>query len=178
MKRHYPLYPLQQESPYEGKLSENTIQVRLYGIDAPEIKKSGKSYPSMPYAEESKAWTADKVNGKIVEVKLFQKDQYNRAIGKVTTTTTLSPIDISAGLLHNGYATLYEGKGAEYDGNRDKLVKEIEYAQKNRLGIFTNGIENAQSPAEYKKMIKAMQKKEAAAISAEAAAISAAIYGN
>jgi len=170
VKRHYPLYPLQQESPYEGKLSENTIQVRLYGIDAPEIKKSGKSYPSMPYAEESKAWTTDKVMGKIVEVKLFQKDQYNRVIGKVTTTTTLPPIDISAGLLHNGYATLYEGKGAEYDGNRDKLVKEIEYAKKNRLGIFTNGIENAQSPAEYKKMIKAKQK--------EAAAISAAVYGN
>lgn len=163
------MYPLQRESPYEGKLSENTIQVRLYGIDAPEIKKSGKPYPSMPYAEESKAWTSDKVIGKIVEVKLFQKDQYNRVIGKVTTTT-LPPIDISAGLLHNGYATLYEGKGAEYDGNRDKFVKEIEYAQKNRLGIFTNGIENAQSPAEYKKMIKAKQK--------EAAAISAAVYGN
>ena len=161
--RHYPLYPVQKESQYEGKLVDNTIQVRLYGIDAPEIKKGGNSYPSMPYAEEAKAWTADKVNGKIVEVKLFQKDQYNRVLGKVTTTTTLTPIDISAGLLHNGFATLYEGKGAEYDGNKEKFMKEIEYAQKNRLGIWTNGIENVQSPAEYKRIMKVKQKEAAAA---------------
>eukprot|EP00979_Chaetoceros_neogracilis_P010728 scaffold2576_cov265-Chaetoceros_neogracile.AAC.3 len=135
----------------------DTFRVRLYGIDAPEIERDGKSYPSMPYAEEAKAWTAAKVNGQIVEVKLFQKDQYNRVLGKVTTTTTLTPIDISVGLLHNGYATLYEGKGAEYDGNKDKLTKEIEYAQKNRLGIWTNGIENVQSPAEYKRIMRSKQ---------------------
>jgi endonuclease YncB( thermonuclease family) len=155
--RHYPLYPIQKESQYEGKLADNTIQVRLYGIDAPEIERDGKSYPSMPYAEEAKAWTAAKVNGQIVEVKLFQKDQYNRVLGKVTTTTTLTLIDISVGLLHNGYATLYEGKGAEYDGNKDKMTKEIEYAQKNRLGIWTNGIENVQSPAEYKRIMRSKQ---------------------
>lgn len=161
--RHYPFYPAQQESPYEGKLSENTIQIRLYGIDTPEVRKSGNPYPSMPYAEEAKAWTTDKVKGKIVQVKLLDKDQYNRVIGKVTTVNDfLQPMDVSLGLLHNGYATLYTGKGAQYDGNLEVFEKEVEYAQKNRLGIWTNGIDGVQTPAEYKRMLKEQQKMDQA----------------
>jgi len=115
----------------------------------------------MPFAEEAKQWTYSAVNGEIVRVKLLNKDQYNRVIGKVTTTTTSSPIDISIGLVHNGYATLYQGKGADYDGNREILIKELASAQKRMVGIWTNGVENVQTPAEYKRMMKANAKGKA-----------------
>jgi endonuclease YncB( thermonuclease family) len=117
----------------------------------------------MSFAEEAKEWTSGKVNRKVVEVKLLQKDQYNRVVGKVTTTGTIPPIDLSVGLVHNGYATLYQGKGAEYDGNREILRKEITHAQGNRLGIWSNGVENAQTPAEYKRLMKAKAKAAATA---------------
>jgi endonuclease YncB( thermonuclease family) len=84
-------------------------------------------------------------------------------IGKVTTVNEfLQPMDISLGLIHNGYATIYTGKGAEYDGNRELFEKEVKYAQMNRLGIWTNGIDGVQTPSEYKKLLKEQQKMEQA----------------
>jgi endonuclease YncB( thermonuclease family) len=173
--RHYPNYPYQKQNEYNGKLYEHTITIRLYGIDAPEIAKNGN--PGMAYANESKDYTMSKVNGKIVNVKVFKKDQYSRVLGKVMTdecypidsfstmkVSTTSPsavckpnydyLDVSQGLAHNGLSTLYRGGGAEYDGNKNGLEKEIQFAQINKKGIWTNGVENAQSPAEYKRAMR------------------------
>lgn len=145
------MYPLDQSSPFEGKLSDNTISIRMYGIDAPELKKTAE-IPSMPCAEDARDWTKNKVNGKIVGVQLFQKDQYNRVVGRVVTTDGIIPTDLSIGLAHNGFATLYEGKGAEYAGNKAILENELNYAKISRLCVWKDG--EAMSPAVYKKMVK------------------------
>mmetsp|Transcript_28043 Transcript_28043/g.82457 ORF Transcript_28043/g.82457 Transcript_28043/m.82457 type:complete len:176 (+) Transcript_28043:183-710(+) len=79
--RHYPFYPLKWRGSYDGKLTQNTISVRIYGVDAPELAHFGN--PSMPFAEEAKHWLCDLVDGKIVRVKLLRKDQYSRAVAKV-----------------------------------------------------------------------------------------------
>ena len=50
--RHTPLYPLAKRGDYCGKLSECTVSVRLYGVDAPETAKFGN--PEQPYAREAK----------------------------------------------------------------------------------------------------------------------------
>ena len=65
----------------------------------------------------------------------------------------ISKQDISIGLARNGYATLYTGGGAEYNGKREKLEKEIAWAKKKKKGIWINGV-SIQTPAEYKKSIK------------------------
>eukprot|EP00978_Attheya_sp_CCMP212_P028384 scaffold97855_cov67-Attheya_sp.AAC.1 len=44
--------------------------------------KFGK--PAMPEAETATQYTKNLVDGKIVRVKLLRRDQYNRAVGKVT----------------------------------------------------------------------------------------------
>ena len=163
---HLSMYPQQQESDFKGKLADYTIPVRLYAVDAPEIKKGADSpYPSMPFAEEAKEWTSSNVKGKVVEVKLLQKDQYNRVIGKVTTTGSAPSVDLSLGLARNGFAMIYRGKGAEYDGNREAILEQISYAQKMRLGVWSNGVENAQSPADFKRMMKSRAKEAAASAS-------------
>jgi endonuclease YncB( thermonuclease family) len=160
--------------------------------------------PSMLFANEAKEYTMTKVDDQIVTVKLLDKDQYSRVIGKVVTdecfpissfssslssssssssskkhhdntdeerstgslsmkkNTLCKPeydhLDLSLGLAHNGYSTLYRGGGAQYNGNKKQLENEIQYAQNARKGVWMNGVDNAQSPAEYKKMMKEKQK--------------------
>lgn len=155
--RHIPLYPLHKSNDYTGKLTESTIPIRLYGIDAPEIGKYGN--PSMPFAEDAKDWLSDKTKDKIVKVKLLRRDQYNRVVGKVTTKrkfipSFLSSLDLSIGLAHNGLAVMYTCGGAEYDGNRQRLENEIDYAKRKRLGIWSNGVENVELPSQYKRSMK------------------------
>ncbi len=67
----------------------------------------------------------------------------------------LSTRDISIDLAKNGLASLYTGAGAEYDGNLDAFQRAISDAQKNKRGIWSNGIQNMMSPSDYKRAIKA-----------------------
>lgn len=157
--RHTPLYPISKKGEYCGKLSECTISVRLYGVDAPETAKFGN--PEQPYAREAKEYVAKQVDGKIVRVKLLRKDQYSRAVGKVTKRNNILPFlrtDLTKGLAEKGYATLYTGGGAEYDGKRDVLEKKIQRAQRRKRGIWSNGVGNHVDPAAYKREIKAKKK--------------------
>ena len=154
--RHTPLYPLFKKGDYCGKLSECTVSVRLYGVDAPETAKFGN--PEQPYAREAKEYVTKQVEGQIVRVKLLRKDQYSRAVGKVTVRNRVLPLlrtDLTKGLAERGYATLYTGGGAEYDGKRDVLEKKIQRAQKKKKGIWSNGVGNHVDPAAYKREIKA-----------------------
>jgi endonuclease YncB( thermonuclease family) len=143
-------------------LSQCTISVRLYGIDAPEMARSGN--PGQPYAIEAKEYITNKVskNQKIVHVKLLGKDQYSRIIGRVTATTHTRKLfgittgreeDLSIGLAENGLASLYTGGGAKYDGHRSILENKINIAQQKKLGIWKNKSQFV-DPAKYKKEMK------------------------
>mmetsp|Transcript_29262 Transcript_29262/g.42965 ORF Transcript_29262/g.42965 Transcript_29262/m.42965 type:complete len:232 (-) Transcript_29262:132-827(-) len=158
--RHLPFYPLWRGgTDFQGLLSENTISVRAYGVDAPEIAKFGN--PSMPRAEEARDYAEKLVGQKVVRVKLLRKDQYGRAVAKIQTRGILPLVtkrDLTKDLAKNGYGTLYTGGGAEYDGKREELEKLIESAQRNRRGIWSEGT-NVQTPAEYKRAMKASKSK-------------------
>ena len=156
--RHLPFYPLKKDATYDGLLSENTLSIRAYAVDAPEIGKFGN--PSMPYASEAKDFTQKMVGDKVVEIKLLRKDQYGRAVAKVQTKRFLPFLkkDLTMELAKSGYGTLYTGGGAEYDGNRDKIEKAIERAKKGRKGLWVDGEANVQSPAEYKRSVKQAKK--------------------
>ncbi len=111
----------------------------------------------MPYADDAKEWTFNQANNKVVKITLLQRDQYNRVVGEVETIGQKgSPsVDLSIGLVHNGYATMYKGKGAIYDGNKEIIEKELKWAQNNKIGMWTNGVESVKTPAEYKREMKA-----------------------
>lgn len=156
--RHTPFYPFSKgEKGCVGKkLTECTISVRFYGVDAPETAKFGN--PGQPYAKEATEYTANNVKDKVVSVKLLRKDQYSRAIGRVTTRNKFLPFlktDLSKGLVDQGYATVYTGGGAEYDGKRDELESKVKKAQKRKKGIWTNGVDDYVDPAAYKREMKA-----------------------
>jgi endonuclease YncB( thermonuclease family) len=140
-------------SQSKTKLSETTLPIRFYGIDTPEIAKDGN--PGMAHADDATHYTKRKISesGQIVNVKILSKDRYDRIVGVVTTTNPPG-FDLSKGLASEGLASLYNGKGAEYDGKRQDLMMAIQTAQRMKKGIWENGILGVQSPAEYKKMIK------------------------
>lgn len=152
--RHLPFYPFGGRSAdFDGKLSENTISVRIYGVDAPEVAKFGN--PSQPKGDEAKEFTQKMVGDKVVRVKLLRKDQYGRIVGKVQTGGVIpfTKRDLTKELAKNGYGVLYTGGGAEYDNKRDELVKLIDKAKKKKKGIWIDG-PNVQTPAEYKRAAK------------------------
>jgi endonuclease YncB( thermonuclease family) len=154
--RHLPWHPFPSSSSYTGKLSDNTISVRIYGVDAPEVAKFGN--PDMFMGQEAKVYVEKRVDGKVVKVKLLRKDQYGRVVGNVSVRRTipfLPRMDLSMDLAKNGLATLYTGGGAEYDGHKEALISAIETAQKKKMGVWSNGVENMVSPAQYKQDIKA-----------------------
>ena len=110
----------------------------------------------MPFADEATEHAKDLLDQKIVSIKLLRKDQYGRIVGVVKTVGSYIPFcgtsaDLSASLAKNGLATLYTGGGAEYDGNRDVLEKNIEYAKKKKKGVWSHGANGVAMPADYKR---------------------------
>ena len=51
------------------------IKVRMYGIDAPELKQS--------YGENSKSYLEKRILNKNIDVKVINEDKYGRKVGKV-----------------------------------------------------------------------------------------------
>lgn len=168
-------------STLKSNLSQCTITIRLYGIDAPEMARAGN--PGQPYASEAKEYVINKVmpaaadsstgsNGNdskknqivVVHVKLLGKDQYSRIIGRVTTiipkrklfgiiTTGREEEDLSVGLIEQGLASLYTGGGAKYDGRRSLLEHKIDTAKQKKMGIWKKRGQFV-DPAIYKKEMK------------------------
>ena len=169
--RHIPNYPfgISKSLEYSGKLSDNTISVRLYGVDCPETAKFGN--PAMPFATEATDYIKlrtkcyDKKDspsgtpnrGEVVRIKLLSKDQYGRVIAKVKVNQfgwLFQKSDLSLDLLDQGYATVYTGGGAQYDNKKDQMMKALQHAQKKKKGMWCNGISAVQTPAEYKQATK------------------------
>ena len=99
----------------------------MYGIDAPEIAKT-KEEKSQPFGDEAKQFTLDASFHKIVAVKFLRRDRYNRIVSEVdafsetpnskfvsSTPVVAGTMDLSLELARKGLATLYTGRGAEYD---------------------------------------------------------------
>jgi endonuclease YncB( thermonuclease family) len=124
--RHLPGYSWRRwkhPSPLATRgIADQTLSVRLYGIDCPELAKFGK--PSQPYGPEAKEHTSRLVLHRVVKVTLLRKDQYRRAVARVETVPSrlfswvplevFRPKDLSVSLAAAGLAELYAGGGAEY----------------------------------------------------------------
>ena len=84
------------------------IKVRLFGIDAPELKQ--------PYGKKSKQFLANLIAGKVVDVDENGKDRYKRTIG----TVYLGGTDINAQMVANGYAWAYRKFSKKYTAQESK----------------------------------------------------------
>ena len=88
------------------------IKVRLFGIDAPELKQ--------PYGKKSKQFLANLMAGEVVEVNENGKDRYKRTIG----TIYLNGADINAQMVENGYAWAYRKFSKKYTAQESRAKKQ------------------------------------------------------
>lgn len=59
-------------------LKDETLHIRIAGVDAPESSYFGK--PGQLGADMVKSWLRKEVEGKTMWVELLRKDQYNRVV--------------------------------------------------------------------------------------------------
>ncbi|KAF5329709.1 hypothetical protein D9619_009157 [Psilocybe cf. subviscida] len=136
-------------------LKDETLHIRLAGVDAPEAAHFGK--PAQPYAAESLTWLRETILGKTVFCQLLRKDQYSRVVAQVYLAPRILPSFLFYGknlpteMLKAGWAVTYEQAGAEYGrlGKEGYLRFEAQ-AKASRRGMWKKGT-RAETPAEYKR---------------------------
>ncbi|KAH8070666.1 NAD+ synthase [Aureococcus anophagefferens] len=85
--RHTPLLSFarpRRTTKAEGgslKLADETLQIRLYAVDAPETAKFGNA--GEKYGAAATDFVADRVRGRRVRLRLLARDQYGRAVAAV-----------------------------------------------------------------------------------------------
>lgn len=135
------------------ELKNNTIHIRLAGIDAPELAHFGR--PAQPYSKEALEWLTNYLRGRRVRCYVHKADQYSRVVATVYVRQGLLRRDVSLQMLRAGLATMYESKsGAEFSGpgveERYRAVEEV--AKRRKKGMWRE--ENLESPREYKNRYK------------------------
>ncbi|ETI26272.1 hypothetical protein G647_03049 [Cladophialophora carrionii CBS 160.54] len=137
--------------PTEKKaLKDQTIHVRLAGIDAPEMAHFGR--PCQPYAQEALDWLTAYLVGRRVRTYVYRADQYGRVVGTVYVWKKLWRRDVGLQMLKAGYATIYEAKtGVEFGRAKEERYRRAEWwAKMRRKGMWAGNQRDYESPREYK----------------------------
>jgi endonuclease YncB( thermonuclease family) len=124
--RHVPGFSLTQQTPEplaKRGIADDTLVIRLYGIDCPELAKNAKQ-TAQPFGVEAKQFASNLVYHQMVKITFIRKDRYGRAIAMVETVPTgglllsglpgLGPKDLTVELARAGLAEMYTGGGSEY----------------------------------------------------------------
>ncbi|EAI8157657.1 thermonuclease [Campylobacter upsaliensis] len=116
-----------KENPYNHITK---LKIRLYGIDAPELKQA--------YGKEAKEFLSALVLKQEVSLIIENKDKYDRFVG----TIFLKGKDINKEMVKNGYAHAYESFSKKY------LAEQAD-AKMFKLGLWQD--ERAVKPSEFRK---------------------------
>ncbi|EPT0409129.1 thermonuclease family protein [Campylobacter upsaliensis] len=106
------------------------LKIRLYGIDAPELKQA--------YGKEAKEFLSALVLKQEVGLIIENKDKYERIVG----TIFLKGKDINKEMVKNGYAHAYESFSKKY------LAEQAD-AKMFKLGLWQD--EKAVKPSEFRR---------------------------
>ncbi|KZO97526.1 SNase-domain-containing protein [Calocera viscosa TUFC12733] len=146
------------------ELKNETIHIRLAGVDAPELAHFGR--PAQPYGQEALEWLKSMVEGKVVYCQLVRRDQYGRVVATVVVPRWFLPVWLRSGknvgleMLRAGLATTYTQSGAEYGKWTVEEFQEVEEeAKKAKRGMWAKG-SKYESPAHYKRRMKAEEDGE------------------
>ncbi|EAI8667887.1 thermonuclease [Campylobacter upsaliensis] len=116
-----------KENPYNHITK---LKIRLYGIDAPELKQA--------YGKEAKEYLSALVLKQEVSLIIENKDKYERIVG----TLFLKGQDINKEMVKNGYAHAYESFSKKY------LAEQAD-AKMFKLGLWQD--KRVMSPSEFRK---------------------------
>ena len=126
----------------DGRIQKPQEQVRLLGVDSPEMRYSRKNptYRSEhpqdePFAKAASEWLTEKTHGKTVylEYDARRSDKYSRTLAYVfaDAKNTDAKASLNAQLLAHGYATvLFIGKNRRYETEFLSVETQARSAQK------------------------------------------------
>ncbi|KAI5124543.1 hypothetical protein M0805_003065 [Coniferiporia weirii] len=140
-------------------LVDQTLHIRMAGIDAPEISHFGN--PGQEFGDEALAWTKQTLEGKFIYCQLLRRDQYRRIVAVPMLPWPLLPNFftplfgigkcVSFEMLKAGWAVTYVEGGAVYGKwGAAKFLKLEAQAKKKKIGQWARGTD-VESPAEYKR---------------------------
>ncbi|KAL1742055.1 hypothetical protein HDZ31DRAFT_84401 [Schizophyllum fasciatum] len=137
------------------ELKDQTIHIRIAGIDAPENAHFGR--PAQPYALDALAYLRGRILGRTVYCQLLRRDQYGRLVAHVAFAPRVLPGSLFRGaslaedMLRRGWATTYAQHGAEYgEGGKARYQRLEQEAQDARRGMWASGA-TGETPAAYKR---------------------------
>lgn len=135
---------------------KKTINVRLAGIDAPEMGHFG--WHAQPYSKEAQQWLENYTKGRRVTLTLHRMDQYGRAVATVHIRRWgILRRNVSLAMVRAGYATVYHNSGAQYGGIKDELMEAEAWARKKKLGMWKQSLSNYVSPSQFKSAMRAVK---------------------
>lgn len=132
-------------------LKNQTIHVRMAGVDAPELAHFGK--PAQPYGQEALDWLRNYLVGRKVRVLIHSRDRFDRVVGnpKIRTWPYKWVVrDVGLEQIKSGLATVFRQGGAEYGGLKEVMEAAEAVARKKKLGMWSRG-KALETPAEYKR---------------------------
>ncbi|TVY30451.1 putative endonuclease [Lachnellula hyalina] len=151
--------PGRKQIPEKKALKNNTIHIRLAGIDAPEGAHFGK--PAQPYSEEALLWLRNYILNRRVRAYIYKRDQYERVVATVWVRRFLFRKDVGKEMLKAGFATIYEAKyGAEFGSFENAYRKTEEVAKKKKLGMWAGKLKDYESPRDYKTRTAAINEQK------------------
>lgn len=108
------------------------VRVRMYGIDAPELKQR--------YGKEAKKYLEDLILGKKVELKVLYEDKYRRKIARVYYKSK----EINLEMLRSGNVWFYE----YHAKNEKEYRRAYEEAKREKRGLWKD--KNPENPRDFR----------------------------
>ena len=108
------------------------VRVRMYGIDAPELKQR--------YGKEAKKYLENLILGKKVELKVLYEDKYRRKIARVYYKSK----EINLEMLRSGNVWFYE----YHAKNEKEYRRAYEEAKREKRGLWKD--KNPENPRDFR----------------------------
>jgi micrococcal nuclease len=118
------------------------LNVRLAGIDAPEVAKARGAKKGQVFGNEAREYLNKIVKGRKIELRQVDLDPYNRPVVELFDKES----NINLQLIEEGYAEVYRGKTKRFD--KSLYLKAEEKAQKAKKGIWS--LSSYQSPKDFR----------------------------
>ncbi|KAG7194847.1 putative endonuclease lcl3 [Scheffersomyces spartinae] len=134
------------------ELKDQTLLIRLCGIDAPERAHFGNK--AQPYSEEALNWLKNYILQRNVRITPYSIDQYKRVVARCQVWTWTGLRDVSAEMVRNGMAVVYESKATAEFGDSELKYRTLEAkAKRQGKGLWSLG-NKLVTPGEYKRETK------------------------
>jgi micrococcal nuclease len=129
-------------------IADNTmwVNVRLFGIDAPETSKKKLNKGGQPMGNDAKDFLNNLVKGKSVMITQADLDPYNRPVVEIF----LGEDSVNLKMIEAGMAEMYRGKTKRID--KQKFEQAEQKAKEAKVGIWSQ--KTYQSPAAFRQQSK------------------------